>query len=1037
MTSENDFESLLAECVTRVETQGQSALEAMCADHPQAAERLRKGVERLRSMGLLSEGGAPMPQRIGPFVIVARLGRGGMGVVYLARDPASNSVVAIKMGPAALEPGDRATARFEREMRALKGIEHANLVRVLDVGTVDGRPYYTMDFVAGATLAEILDTARASGRGLLARDAREAGRTVRAGIVRIAPDSIVVEHAAFSRTWIEFACRLVIDAARALAHLHAQGIVHRDVKPANIIVDGTGRALVFDLGLAHVEDEQSLTRTGDFAGTPHYVAPEVARGNAKAATAQSDVFALGVTLFELLTLRTPFDGSNAAQVLAAIADREAPSPRRFDSELPRDLEAICATALEKDPARRYESMDDFAADLQRFLEFKPVRARPVGVTERAWRFTKRRPALASAIALAAIIAIGLPTGLAIANKSIRGERDRAEYAATEALSQAHTSRRVTDFLVDLFRTAGRESDSMRAAEILERGSRRADGDFNDRPLVRAALLEALGRVYSNFGASDKAIALMDRSLAIRQRELGEHHADTARTIHSIGSMHLEGGDIARARPILKRALASLAGSKLAPVGDQAVIRASLGEAALRGGDFASARDNLERAHDIQLKIPDFAGYSAERVVENLGHAQFGLGSLDGASQSFESALALQQNAFVPDFDARHRTLTALAEVRRRQGRAAEAEAMLVEAGVAPLPASEVSQAPPTVEWSHAEALELLALSQPMWRPDYERSFQRGITALQANDLVAASNAFQTCLSSRPRDAVCAYNLACAQASAGQVDKALEWLARAADFGAGSSPTLLEVIEHDTEIALLRVDPRGAALLERMRADSRRESAPARRYVPRSSGTARGLALVVVLRDETYGDPLAIDWQGLADENGFALLEPTPHRLSGEASSKRAVWVDSVADFANRPGTYESSLIAEINAACEDGVVDRERVFFATQQTGSWLAFDLASRAPGIIRGALIVEGRVHPTLSADSARAAAATGSIVRWVLENAADERTKRRGDLTLKFLAHSGFGDDAVVCPNDDNRRTEIEKALLAVMRAPPARR
>ncbi|MBL8858833.1 MAG: serine/threonine protein kinase [Planctomycetes bacterium] len=1038
MNTDNDFESLLSECVARFEREGPSALEECCARHPASETRLRQAVARLHASGLLArEPDAPLPATLGDYEILARLGRGGMGVVYLVREPRTRERVAIKLGPAPLEAGDRTTARFEREMQALKGLVHPHLVRVRDVGTIDGRPYYTMDFIAGATVEEILATLRAGAGGLAARDVSEARRVVRAGIARFTPDQSQPDADGFTtagRTWIEFACRVVLDAARALAYVHAQGIVHRDVKPSNIIIDGTGRASVFDLGLAHVEDGPRITRSNEFAGTPHYVAPEVARGSARSATPRSDVFALGVTLFELLTLTPPFDGPNATQVLAAISEHEAPSPRRIDAELSRDLETICATALARDPERRYSSMDDFAADLERFLAFRPVRARPAGSLTRALRFARRRPAAAAAIGLLAVIAIGLPTGLAVANRSIRYERDRAEHAADEATDQARISGRVSAFLVDLFRTSGARADSMTAAEIVERGSRTAEGDFSDEPLVRAALLEALGRVQANAGAEDKGLQLLDRSLAIRQRELGETHADTARTLHAIGAIHLRRGDLGHARRLFERALAALTGAPFATPADEALLRSDLGDACLRAGDIELALHHLTRALEIERADAATSKSSLTRVLELLGRAQLAAGALNEAATSLTAAREALRRALIPDLEARRRVLLALADVARAQGHYAAAEALQVEAGAAPPAAPSAAS---EIEWTVADSAELLALFAPPWKSQYDRAFQRGITTLQARDHSAAEQAFRECLTLRPRDAVCAYNMACVNTLAGSIESGLEWLKRAAEFGGGRSPTLLAVAERDNETALLRADPRGVLVLEQMRRDAEAPVAPARLVLPEGAPPVDGRPLVVLLCDEPTGTASvdSFDWEAAARAHDCALLIPSPRHVSGATPSVRAVWVDSVADFSNRPWAYEEPVVAEIFSAIERRGIDSTRVFLVATDSGAQVAFDLACRAPGIVRGVLIADGPIHPSLSLAGARAASAAGSIVRLVHTDDSGVNAERRIELTRRYLAHCGFS--ALEVADGATGRQRMEAALTQLLAAPPVRR
>ncbi|HKB15030.1 MAG TPA: serine/threonine-protein kinase, partial [Planctomycetota bacterium] len=205
----------------------------------------------------------------------------------------------------------------------------------------------------------------------------------------------------WTKGYIETTCGLVAQVADALEHAHALGVIHRDVKPSNILVRVDGSAVLTDFGLAREEGLPSMSLTGEFAGTPYYVSPEQAMARRMRVDHRTDVYSLGVTLFELLTLRRPFEGTTTQEVLGKIVTKDPPSPRKFNPALPGDVVTIVLKAIEKDPDRRYASAAEFAADLRAFLSFKPIAAKPATPVTRALKFTRRhRTGAASAVALA-------------------------------------------------------------------------------------------------------------------------------------------------------------------------------------------------------------------------------------------------------------------------------------------------------------------------------------------------------------------------------------------------------------------------------------------------------------------------------------------------------------------------------------------------------------------------------------------------------------------------------------------------------------
>ena len=307
------------------------------------------------------------------------LGSGGMGAVYLAADPQLGRMVALKF----LHHNDPAlVVRFLREARAQARVEHPNLCQVHEVGEVEGRPYISMQYIEGKSLSEL--------RGRLST---------------------------------ETTVRIVRDVARAVHAAHKTGLIHRDLKPANILVDREGRPWVVDFGLAQEQGEEGLTRTGLISGTPAYVSPEQAQG--AALDRRTDVYSLGVVLYELLTESVPFAGPSAAGTLVRVLQDEPEPPRRRKPAIPADLETIVLKCLEKDPARRYESARALAEDLDRWLEGDPIAAQPAGWTYRAGKRLRKNRALV-AVAAAALLVL-VVSGVEIVRTRWQA-RERAELA---------------------------------------------------------------------------------------------------------------------------------------------------------------------------------------------------------------------------------------------------------------------------------------------------------------------------------------------------------------------------------------------------------------------------------------------------------------------------------------------------------------------------------------------------------------------------------------------------------------------------------
>jgi serine/threonine protein kinase/WD40 repeat protein len=509
ISSESDcFDEVAESFVQRLRLGERPALSEYTAKYPDLAERIHRlfpalvVMEKLGSIaGNSAGGGAPrsagvcdgkIPCQLGEYRVLREVGRGGMGIVYEAVQESLGRHVALKVLPFHELLTPTHLERFRREARAAARLHHTNIVPVFGVGEHEGVHYYAMQFILGQGLDEVLREVRRLRHGTSARDTRSdrtlpniaesvagalisgqlsgsrlteslghptppaeknatdastSGRSIVAATSDADATTSMSAHlsSGTQARYFRGVAQIGLQVAGALEYAHEQGVLHRDIKPSNLLLDTAGRVWVTDFGLAKAEDNVELTSPGDIIGTVTYMAPERFQGDADS---RSDVYGLGVTLYEMLTLRQAFEDKHRGRLIDRVTHDDPQRPSKIDPHIPRDLETIVLKAIAKEPARRYQTAAEMAEDLARFLGDRPIRSRRTAWWERGWRFCRRNPLVAglAAVSGSLLFAVALISSvLAIrldreATRARRAERHANERLFKSAHAQAQASR---------------------------------------------------------------------------------------------------------------------------------------------------------------------------------------------------------------------------------------------------------------------------------------------------------------------------------------------------------------------------------------------------------------------------------------------------------------------------------------------------------------------------------------------------------------------------------------------------------------------
>ncbi len=556
---------------------------------------------------------ARLPDSIAGYRITGLLGEGAMGVVYEAEQQHPNRRVAIKVMHRFHLVDDLHARMFQREVETLGRLKHTNIAAIYESGhTADGRDFFAMELVQGLTL-----------------DRWHADR----------PSPVTSDE-------LKLRLRLFGVLCQAVHYAHQRGVIHRDLKPANILVvdeqtsiSGSGQTTpmptvkILDFGLARITDQDVLatmaTEVGMIKGTLPYMSPEQARGETDSVDVRTDIYALGVILYELVAGQRPYETMRAAlaeaiRVICEVPPRPLRQSWNGVGRLDVDVENIVGKALEKEPARRYESAAALAEDIERYLSSQPINARPPNALYQIRKFARRNRALMGSAVAALLVLVLFTVTMAIQTGRIRTERDRAN-------RESGTAREVSDFMVELFRgsdpgeTKGKE---LTARELLDRGSQRIE-ELADRPLTQATLMETIGRVYYVMGAYHQAAPLLEKAVAIR-----EQHTD-----------------------------------------DELSLAASLQSLALLldlRGDPGMAEEPIRRAVDIRRRRLG-AGEELAESLNTLGNVLWHTNRLDEAEAVHRQALEMRERIYPPIPSKIAQSLHNIGALRYFNGDLAEAE----------------------------------------------------------------------------------------------------------------------------------------------------------------------------------------------------------------------------------------------------------------------------------------------------------------------------------------------------------------------------
>jgi tetratricopeptide (TPR) repeat protein len=591
-----------------------------------------------------------LPETVGRYRVVRLVGEGGMGAVYEAEQDQPRRIVALKV----IKPGwtsPELLRRFELESQALGRLQHPGIAQIYEAGAADTgfgpQPYFAMEFIRGKTLKEYS-----------------------------------AAHQLSTRQRLELMARI----CDAVEHAHERGLIHRDLKPGNIIVDQTGQPKILDFGVARLtgSDVQATRQTdlGQLVGTLAYMSPEQVMADTLELDKRSDVYALGVVLYELLAGRLPYTFDNNLQAVQTILEEDPTRLSSISRDYRGDIETIAGKALEKDKTRRYASAAALADDIRRHLDDEPIAARPASTSYQLQKFARRHRALVGAVI--AVFA-ALVTGTLLATwQAVRARR--AERAALEA---QQTAEAVNDFLQnDLLAQASADNQAtpntnpdpdLKVRTALDRAAAKIEGKFSSQHMVEASIRQTIGVTYRDLGLFPQAQQQLEKVVTARSRALGDAHPDTLEAMSVLADVYSSQSKFTQAEPLLLRAAAIAARLWGEKEPQRLSLMTNLGLLYWREGKYAEAESILVKVLDGQRSTTPEDDTRSSDAMNALGLVYQNEAKYAEAERLYTRALQLRQRVSGEQHPASLALMNNLAQVYERVGKYPDAEALLEKA----------------------------------------------------------------------------------------------------------------------------------------------------------------------------------------------------------------------------------------------------------------------------------------------------------------------------------------------------------------------